>query len=79
MQSRALGMIRSHILASLRKASAQVQSVITQSGGQAGIVAEGAEISVLYVRFRAAAPDVRGKKKKKSKIKNQKTKIKKQK
>ncbi|GAQ88312.1 oligomeric Golgi complex component 3 [Klebsormidium nitens] len=64
LQSRALGTVRSHVLSVLRHASQQVQQAIKESassseGGRAANVAEGAETSLLYVRFKAAAPSLK--------------------
>ncbi|BBH08158.1 sec34-like family protein [Prunus dulcis] len=60
LQSRALGMIRSHVLSVLKGASSQVQAAIRSSGGSKASVSEGVEASVIYVRFKAAASEVRG-------------------
>lgn len=61
LQSRALGMVRTHVLSVLRSAAAQVQSAIRESVGLSGksSIAEGSETSVLYVRFKAAAHDLK--------------------
>ncbi|CAM6127701.1 unnamed protein product [Calypogeia fissa] len=61
LQSRALGMVRTHVLTVLRNASAQVQAAIKDStGGNSKIsISEGAETSVLYVRFEAAASELK--------------------
>ncbi|KAK9131547.1 hypothetical protein Sjap_012034 [Stephania japonica] len=59
LQSRALGMIRSHVLSVLKNASSQVQLVIRDSGGSKNVVSEGVETSVIYVRFEAAALELK--------------------
>ncbi|PRQ47109.1 putative oligomeric Golgi complex, subunit 3 protein [Rosa chinensis] len=59
LQSRALGMIRSHVLAILKGASSQVQAAIGSSGGSKASVSEGVEASVIYVRFKAAASELK--------------------
>ncbi|XP_010261688.1 PREDICTED: conserved oligomeric Golgi complex subunit 3 isoform X4 [Nelumbo nucifera] len=59
LQSRALGMIRSHVLSVLKSASSQVQAVIRGSGGSKIAVSEGVEASVIYVRFKAAAGELK--------------------
>eukprot|EP00898_Chlorokybus_atmophyticus_P000708 jgi/Chlat1/1638/Chrsp127S01891 len=58
LQARALGLVRTHVLSVLRYASAQVQAAVRESGATG--VMEGAETSLLYVRFRAAAPELKG-------------------
>ncbi|KAJ4968835.1 hypothetical protein NE237_015536 [Protea cynaroides] len=59
LQSRALGMIRSHILSILKSASSQVQAVIRGNSGSKTAVSEGVEASVIYVRFKAAAGELK--------------------
>ncbi|KAL5786510.1 hypothetical protein ACOSQ2_008902 [Xanthoceras sorbifolium] len=59
LQSRALGMIRSHVLSVLKSASSQVQAAIRSSGGSNTSVSEGVEASVIYVRFKAAASELK--------------------
>ncbi|KAK4266045.1 hypothetical protein QN277_027019 [Acacia crassicarpa] len=59
LQSRALGLMRSHVLAVLKGASAQVQGAIRESGGDKASVSEGVEASVIYVRFKAAASELK--------------------
>ncbi|KAB2618278.1 oligomeric Golgi complex subunit 3-like [Pyrus ussuriensis x Pyrus communis] len=59
LQSRALGMIRSHVLSVLKGASSQVQAAIRGSGGNNTSVSEGVEASVIYVRFKAAASELK--------------------
>ncbi|KAI5320003.1 PREDICTED: conserved oligomeric Golgi complex [Prunus dulcis] len=59
LQSRALGMIRSHVLSVLKGASSQVQAAIRSSGGSKASVSEGVEASVIYVRFKAAASELK--------------------
>ncbi|XP_077236497.1 sec34-like family protein isoform X2 [Tasmannia lanceolata] len=59
LQSRALGMIRSHVLSVLRSASSQVLAAIRDSGGSKTAVSEGVEASVIYVRFKAAAGELK--------------------
>ncbi|XP_019443675.1 PREDICTED: conserved oligomeric Golgi complex subunit 3 [Lupinus angustifolius] len=58
LQSRALGMMRSYVLAVLKGASSQVQEAIRGSGGGKA-VSEGVEASVIYVRFKAAASELK--------------------
>ncbi|XP_062081122.1 conserved oligomeric Golgi complex subunit 3-like [Humulus lupulus] len=58
LQSRALGMIRSHVLSVLKSASSQVQSAIRSNSSSKASLAEGVEASVIYVRFKAAASEV---------------------
>nr|XP_009592115.1 conserved oligomeric Golgi complex subunit 3-like isoform X3 [Nicotiana tomentosiformis] len=58
LQSRALGMIRSHVLSVLRSTSSQVQAAIRSSGGSKTSLAEGIEASIIYVRFKAAANEL---------------------
>ncbi|EOY30133.1 Sec34-like family protein isoform 4 [Theobroma cacao] len=59
LQSRALGMIRSHVLSVLKSASSQVQAAIRSSGGNKASLSEGVEASVIYVRFKAAASELK--------------------
>lgn len=63
LQSRALGMVRSHALAVLRNASSQVQSAMKENIGSSSAsqitISEGAETSLLYVRFKAAAGELK--------------------
>lgn len=59
LQSRALGMIRSHVLSILKGASSQVQTAIRSTGGNKSSVSEGVEASVIYVRFKAAANELK--------------------
>eukprot|EP00271_Cylindrocystis_brebissonii_P007614 TRINITY_DN21191_c0_g1_i1.p1 TRINITY_DN21191_c0_g1~~TRINITY_DN21191_c0_g1_i1.p1 ORF type:complete len:848 (+),score=186.53 TRINITY_DN21191_c0_g1_i1:421-2964(+) len=86
LQSRALGMVRSHALSVLRTASAQVHAAIRENIGAAAsaaaaaagagaaaaavsvtggpsvvqlTISEGAETSLLYVRFKAAAGELK--------------------
>ncbi|XP_019193627.1 PREDICTED: conserved oligomeric Golgi complex subunit 3 isoform X2 [Ipomoea nil] len=59
LQSRALGMIRSHVLSVLKSTSSQVQASIRSSGGSNAVVSEGVEASVTYVRFKAAANELK--------------------
>ncbi|XP_006660180.1 conserved oligomeric Golgi complex subunit 3 isoform X1 [Oryza brachyantha] len=59
LQSRALGMIRSHVLSILKAASSQVQAAIRGSGTAKNIVTEGVEASLIYVRFKAAASELK--------------------
>ncbi|OVA05252.1 Conserved oligomeric Golgi complex [Macleaya cordata] len=59
LQSRALGMIRSHVLSVLKSASSQVQATIRGTGGSKTAVSEGVEASVIYVRFKAAAGELK--------------------
>ncbi|CAH9118802.1 unnamed protein product [Cuscuta europaea] len=59
LQSRALGMIRAHVLSVLKSTSSQVQASIRSSGGSNAVVSEGVEASVTYVRFKAAANELK--------------------
>ncbi|KAM0908903.1 hypothetical protein ACQ4PT_015170 [Festuca glaucescens] len=59
LQSRALGMIRSHVLSTLKAASAQVQAAIRGSGSGKNAVTEGVEASLIYVCFKAAAGELK--------------------
>lgn len=59
LQSRALGMIRSHVLSVLKSASSQVQAAIRSSGGSKTSMSEGVEASLIYVRFKAAASELK--------------------
>ncbi|KAJ1295307.1 hypothetical protein BS78_01G214000 [Paspalum vaginatum] len=59
LQSRALGMIRSHVLSVLKGASSQVQAAIRSSNSSKNIVTEGVEASLIYVRFKAAASELK--------------------
>ncbi|KAG8657160.1 hypothetical protein MANES_03G045400v8 [Manihot esculenta] len=59
LQSRALGMIRSHVLSVLKGASSQVQAAIRSTAGSKNSVSEGVEASVIYVRFKAAANELK--------------------
>ncbi|XP_022754751.1 conserved oligomeric Golgi complex subunit 3-like isoform X2 [Durio zibethinus] len=60
LQSRALGMIRSHVLSVIKSASSQVQAALRSSGGNKASLSEGVEASVIYVRFKAAASEIKG-------------------
>ncbi|MQM18325.1 hypothetical protein Taro_051316, partial [Colocasia esculenta] len=57
-QSRALGLIRTHVLSVLKNASFQVHSAI-QGNSLNTTVSEGVEASVIYVRFKAAAGELK--------------------
>ncbi|PKA50592.1 hypothetical protein AXF42_Ash013807 [Apostasia shenzhenica] len=59
LQSRALGMIRTHVLSVLKTVSAQVQAAVRGSGSNKASIAEGVEASVIYVRFKAAASELK--------------------
>ncbi|KAL1532935.1 Golgi transport complex subunit 3 [Salvia divinorum] len=59
LQSRALGMIRSHVLSVLKNTSAQIQAAIKSSSGDKASVSEGVEASIIYVRFKAAANELK--------------------
>ncbi|KAA3477319.1 conserved oligomeric Golgi complex subunit 3-like [Gossypium australe] len=59
LQSRALGMIRSHVLSVLKRASSLVQAAIQSSGGNKASLSEGVEASVIYIRFKAAASELK--------------------
>ncbi|KAJ3686770.1 hypothetical protein LUZ61_015934 [Rhynchospora tenuis] len=59
LQSRALGMIRSHVLSVLKGASSQVQAAIKGSAAGKTVASEGVEESIIYVRFKAAASELK--------------------
>lgn len=59
LQSRALNTLRSHVISILKSASSQVQEAIRGSGGSRTTVSEGVEASVIYVRFKAAAGELK--------------------
>ncbi|XP_024973741.1 conserved oligomeric Golgi complex subunit 3 isoform X1 [Cynara cardunculus var. scolymus] len=59
LQSRALGMIRAHVLAVLKSSTSQVQTALRGSGGNKAAVSEGVEASIIYVRFKAAASELK--------------------
>ncbi|KAI3807907.1 hypothetical protein L1987_23844 [Smallanthus sonchifolius] len=59
LQSRALGMIRAHVLSVLKTSTSQVQSALRASGGNKAAVSEGVEASIIYVRFKAAASELK--------------------
>ncbi|PWA83224.1 sec34-like family protein [Artemisia annua] len=59
LQSRALGMIRAHVLSVLKSSTSQVQAALRGSGGNKAAVSEGVETSILYVRFEAAASELK--------------------
>ncbi|CAA6658710.1 unnamed protein product [Spirodela intermedia] len=58
-QSRALGMIKNHVLSVLKNASFQAQSAIQDSSLSAANISEGVEASVIYVRFKAASGELK--------------------
>lgn len=59
LQSRALGMIRFHVVSVLKSASSQVQAAMRSSSGSNNAVSEGVEASFIYVRFEAAAAELK--------------------
>ncbi|XP_076924103.1 conserved oligomeric Golgi complex subunit 3-like [Bidens hawaiensis] len=59
LQSRALGMIRAHVLSVLKSSTSQVQSALRGSSGNKAAVFEGVEASIIYVRFKAAASELK--------------------
>ncbi|KAG7966220.1 hypothetical protein I3843_08G039400 [Carya illinoinensis] len=59
LQSRALGMMRSLVLSILKSASSQIQTAIRSSGSGKTAVSEGVEASVIYIRFKAAASELK--------------------
>nr|XP_043637301.1 conserved oligomeric Golgi complex subunit 3 isoform X2 [Erigeron canadensis] len=59
LQSRALGMIRAHVLSVLKSSTSQVQTALRGSGGNKAAVSEGVEASIIYVRFKAAASELK--------------------
>uniref|UniRef100_A0A0D6R7B6 Conserved oligomeric Golgi complex subunit 3 n=1 Tax=Araucaria cunninghamii TaxID=56994 RepID=A0A0D6R7B6_ARACU len=59
LQSRALGMVRSHVLSVLKNAASQVQLAIRESAIGRTAISEGAETAVLYVRFKAASNEMK--------------------
>ncbi|KAL8209381.1 hypothetical protein R6Q57_006113 [Mikania cordata] len=58
LQSRALGMIRAHVLSVLKSSTSQVQTALRGSGSKSA-VSEGVEASIIYVRFKAAASELK--------------------
>ncbi|CAK9147861.1 unnamed protein product [Ilex paraguariensis] len=58
-QSRALGIICSHVLSVLKSTSSQVQAAIQSNNGSKAAVSEGLETSVIYVRFKVAASELK--------------------
>ncbi|XP_076899342.1 conserved oligomeric Golgi complex subunit 3-like isoform X1 [Bidens hawaiensis] len=59
LQSRALGMIRAHVLSVLKSSTSQVQTALRGSSGNKAGVSEGVEASIIYVRFKAAASELK--------------------
>lgn len=59
LQSRALNAIRSHVHSVLKNASSQVHEAIRNISGSKPAVSEGVEASVIYVRFKAAASELK--------------------
>ncbi|CAH1446547.1 unnamed protein product [Lactuca virosa] len=59
LQSRALGMIRARVLSVLKSSTSQVQTALKGSGGNKATVSEGVEASIIYVRFKAAASELK--------------------
>ncbi|XP_021756744.1 conserved oligomeric Golgi complex subunit 3-like isoform X2 [Chenopodium quinoa] len=59
LQSRALNAIRSHVQSVLKNASSQVHEAIRNIGGSKPAFSEGVEASVIYVRFKAAASELK--------------------
>ncbi|KAI3762323.1 hypothetical protein L1987_52749 [Smallanthus sonchifolius] len=59
LQSRALGMIRAHVLSVLKTSTSQVQAALRAGGGNKAAVSEGVEASIIYVRFKAAASELK--------------------
>ncbi|KAK3121853.1 hypothetical protein QOZ80_8BG0661830 [Eleusine coracana subsp. coracana] len=59
LQSRALGMIRSHVLSILKSVSSQVQAAIRGNNSGKTVVTEGVEASLIYVCFKAAASELK--------------------
>ncbi|ERM96044.1 conserved oligomeric Golgi complex subunit 3 isoform X2 [Amborella trichopoda] len=59
LQSRALGMVRSHVVSVLKSAASQVNIALRDSGHGKSALSEGVEASVLYVRFKAAASELK--------------------
>ncbi|XP_071732127.1 conserved oligomeric Golgi complex subunit 3-like isoform X4 [Rutidosis leptorrhynchoides] len=57
LQSRALGMIRTHVLSVLKSSTSQAQTALRGSSKTA--VSEGVEASIIYVRFKAAASELK--------------------
>jgi hypothetical protein len=52
-------LIRSHVLSVLKSTSSQVQAAIQSSGGNNAALSEGVEASIIYVRFKAAASELK--------------------
>ncbi|XP_074280825.1 conserved oligomeric Golgi complex subunit 3 isoform X2 [Silene latifolia] len=59
LQSRALSMMRAYVHSVLKNASSQVHEAIRNSGGNKFSVSEAVEASVIYVRFKAAASELK--------------------
>ncbi|KAK9697401.1 hypothetical protein RND81_08G036100 [Saponaria officinalis] len=59
LQSRALSMMRAYVHSVLKNASSQVHEAIRNSGGSKFSVSEAVEASVIYVRFKAAASELK--------------------
>ncbi|EFJ16218.1 hypothetical protein SELMODRAFT_116626 [Selaginella moellendorffii] len=55
LQSRAIGMMRSHVQSVMKKTTAQVHAALKEGTA----LSEGIETSVLYVRFKAAASEMK--------------------
>ncbi|KAL4585571.1 hypothetical protein LXL04_010194 [Taraxacum kok-saghyz] len=52
-------MIRTHVLSVLKSSTSQVQTALKGSGGSKTGVSEGVEASIIYVRFKAAASELK--------------------
>lgn len=59
LQTRALGSVRTHVFAALRQATQQVTAAAREARDANGVLPDGAETSVLYVKFRAAITELR--------------------
>ncbi|KAH7331555.1 hypothetical protein KP509_20G040200 [Ceratopteris richardii] len=60
LQSRALSMVRTYVLGVLKAAAQQVQAGVKESSVNGKVVmSEAAETSILYVRFKAAANEIK--------------------
>ena len=59
LQARALASVKAHVFGALKRATQQVTAAAREAGGSDGALPEGAETSVLYVKFRAATIDLR--------------------
>ncbi|XP_047330170.1 conserved oligomeric Golgi complex subunit 3 isoform X2 [Impatiens glandulifera] len=59
LQSRALGMLRTHVLFVLRNTASQVQAAMRSNSVNKSHASEGIDPSIIYVRFKAAANELK--------------------